>query len=78
MDIAEAPPVADEARLCRGSGAIGGHKVPGNRIAATVKHFLEPKRRQWRMKRCRRQNKQGAFQAGLQLAGLSGTGNRLT
>ena len=38
MDIAEAPPVADEARLCRGSGAIGGHKVPGNRIAATVKY----------------------------------------
>ena len=33
---AEAPPVADEARLFRGSGTIGGHEVRGNRYAATV------------------------------------------
>ena len=35
-DIAAAPPVAEEARLCRGSGGIGGHEVFGKSIAATV------------------------------------------
>ena len=32
----EAPPVAEKASLFRGSGAIGGHEMPGNRNAATV------------------------------------------
>ena len=32
----EAPPVAEQASLFRGSGAIGGHEMPGNRNAATV------------------------------------------
>ncbi|MBR2928199.1 MAG: hypothetical protein IKC24_03470, partial [Oscillospiraceae bacterium] len=36
METAEAPPVADEARLFRGSGTIGGHEMSGNRHAATV------------------------------------------
>jgi len=35
-ETAEAPPVAEKARRFRGSGTIGGHKVAGNRIAATV------------------------------------------
>nr|WP_325298021.1 hypothetical protein [uncultured Dysosmobacter sp.] len=35
-EIGEAPPVADKASRFRGSGAIGGHKVSGNRNAATV------------------------------------------
>ena len=35
-ETAEAPPVADEARLFRGSGTIGGHEMSGNRRAATV------------------------------------------
>ena len=36
METAEAPPVAGEARLFRGSGTIGGHEMSGNRHAATV------------------------------------------
>ena len=35
-ETAEAPPVADEARLFRGSGAISGPSRAGNRNAATV------------------------------------------
>ncbi len=35
-ETAEAPPVADKARLFRGSGTIGGGEAPGNRYAATV------------------------------------------
>ncbi|MBR2928301.1 MAG: hypothetical protein IKC24_04000 [Oscillospiraceae bacterium] len=36
VETTEAPPVADEARLFRGSGTIGGHEMSGNRYAATV------------------------------------------
>ncbi len=36
VETAEAPPAADEARLFRGSGTIGGADSAGNRIAATV------------------------------------------
>ncbi|MBR2081082.1 MAG: hypothetical protein IJ980_05565 [Oscillospiraceae bacterium] len=36
METTEAPPVADKARLFRGSGTIGGHEVSANRHAATV------------------------------------------
>ena len=43
-ETAEAPPVADEARLFRGSGTIGGHEVHGNRYAATV---VKPQEEQW-------------------------------
>ncbi len=32
LEIAEAPPVADEARRFRGSVLIGGHEVAGNRL----------------------------------------------
>ena len=32
QEIAEAPPVADEARRFRGSVPIGGHEVAGNRL----------------------------------------------
>jgi len=34
----EALPGADEASRAQSSGTIGGHKVAGNRIAATVGH----------------------------------------
>jgi len=40
-ETAEAPPVADEARLLRGSGTIGGCEAPGNRYAATVGDALK-------------------------------------
>ena len=40
----EAPPVADEASLFRGSGAIGGPKGAGNRNAATVFEVETPPR----------------------------------
>ena len=36
VETTEAPPVADKARLFRGSGTIGGHEGLGNRFAATV------------------------------------------
>ena len=36
-ETAEAPPVAEKARLFRGSGAIGGPNRAGNRNAAAVK-----------------------------------------
>ncbi|MBR2929041.1 MAG: hypothetical protein IKC24_07790 [Oscillospiraceae bacterium] len=36
VETTEAPPVAVEARLFRGCGTIGGHKMSGNRHAATV------------------------------------------
>ena len=39
VETAEAPPAADEARLFRGSGTIGGADSAGNRIAATVAHY---------------------------------------
>ena len=35
-ETAEAPPVADKARLFRGSGTIGGRKASGNCFATTV------------------------------------------
>ena len=41
-ETGEAPPVADEASLFRGSGAIGGPKGAGNRNAATVLKFGIP------------------------------------
>ena len=41
-ETGEAPPAADEASLFRGSGAIGGPKGAGNRIAATVLKSKRP------------------------------------
>ena len=41
-ETGEAPPVADEASLFRGSGAIGGPKGAGNRNAATVLKSKRP------------------------------------
>ena len=42
-ETGEAPPVADEASLFRGSGAIPGPKEAGNRNAATVLKFGIPR-----------------------------------
>ena len=39
-ELPEALPVAEQARAIRGSGAIGGHEVAGNRNAATVEPLL--------------------------------------
>ena len=42
-ETGEAPPVADEASLFRGSGAIGGPEGAGNRNAATVLKSESPR-----------------------------------
>ena len=39
LEIAEAPPAADEARRFRGSVPIGGHEVTGNRL---TRRFNDP------------------------------------
>ena len=44
QEIAEAPPVADEARRFRGSVPIGGHEVAGNRLTRRCISFARPYR----------------------------------
>ena len=48
-EIAEAPPVADEARRFRGSAPAGGHDNACQSAGTTVGRE-SPKRRRWRMK----------------------------